>query len=235
LRGALASVIFAEHFMLRLLAILLLSVTACSFGPGNIQSKHATDIEARKIRRIAVIPPSVLTTQEKPRLPYTSAPATERRSSEQEPNELLARLVYSAIVSMSKWQIVSESEVREVAQTVAPGGGTTRLRKIAEMVYADAAIVGRVERYRERIGDEWGAKSPASVAFVVDLIDIRRGDIVWSARFDETQKPLTENIFALGDIGQRGIKWLNAEQLTHEGVKKALAQLHQVLGRSPAS
>jgi hypothetical protein len=220
--------------MLRL-AILLLSVTACSFGPGNIQSKHATDVEARKIRRIAVIPPSVLTTQEKPRLPYTSAPSTERRPSEQEPNELLARLVYSTIASMSKWQIVSESEVREVAQTVSPGAETTRLRKIAEMVYADAVIVGRIERYRERIGDEWGAKSPASVAFVLDLIDIRRGDVVWSARFDETQKPLTENIFALGDIGQRGIRWLSAEQLTHEGVKKALAQLHQILARTPAS
>ena len=62
------------------------------------------------------------------------------------------------------------------------------LRKIGEMVYADALIVGRMERYRERIGNEWGAKSPASVAFVLDLIDVRRGDVIWSARFDETQK-----------------------------------------------
>jgi hypothetical protein len=110
-----------------------------------------------------------------------------------------------------------------------------RLRAIGEMVYADAVIVGRVERYRERIGNEWGAKSPASVAFVLNLIDIRRGDTVWSARFDETQKPLSENIFAIGQIGQRGIRWLSAEQLAGEGVRKAVAELHQALVTSAAS
>jgi hypothetical protein len=73
------------------------------------------------------------------------------------------------------------------------------------------------------------------VSFVLNLVDIRRGDTVWSARFDETQKPLSENIFALGQIGERGIRWLSAEQLTDEGVKKAVAQLHQILAPSPAS
>jgi TolB-like protein len=85
------------------------------------------------------------------------------------------------------------------------------------------------------VGDEWGAKSPASVAFVLDLIDVRRGDVIWSARFDETQKSLSENIFAIGDIGQRGVRWLTAEQLTQEGVRKALAQLHQLIARAPIS
>ena len=92
-------------------------------------------------------------------------------------------------------------------------------------MYADALIVGRMERYRERIGNEWGAKSPASVAFVLDLIDVRRGDVIWSARFDETQRALSENIFAIGQVGQRGIKWLTADQLTQEGVRKAVGEL----------
>lgn len=217
------------------LLIFVLSIGACSFGPGNLQSTHSTDLESRNIRRIVVVTPSRADAQQGPKVPYTSAASAERRPSEQEPNELLAKLVYSTIASMPKWQIVSESEAREVAQAVPPDGETARLRKIAEMVYADAVIVGRVQRYRERVGDEWGAKSPASVAFVLDLIDVRRADVVWSARFDETQKPLSENIFALSDIGQRGIRWLNAEQLTHEGVKKALGQLHHMLVRSPAS
>jgi TolB-like protein len=73
------------------------------------------------------------------------------------------------------------------------------------------------------------------VAFVLDLVDVRRGDVIWTARFDETQKSLSENIFALGDIGQRGVRWLSAEQLTQEGVKKSIGQLHQIIGRPPAS
>jgi hypothetical protein len=96
-------------------------------------------------------------------------------------------------------------------------------------------MMARVQRYRERVGDEWGAKSPASVAFLLDLVDVRRGDIIWTARFDETQKSLSESIFSLGDIGQRGVRWLSADQLAQEGVKKAIGQLHNILSRRPAS
>jgi hypothetical protein len=92
-------------------------------------------------------------------------------------------------------------------------------------------MMGRVQRYRERVGDEWGAKSPASVSFVLELIDVRRGDVIWSARFDETQKSLSENLFAFGDISQRGVRWLSADQLVQEGVKKAIGQLHDILAR----
>ena len=57
--------------------------------------------------------------------------------------------------------------------------------------------------------------------------------MIWTARFDETQKSLSENIFAIGEIGQRGIRWLTADQLTEEGVKKAIGQLHEIVARAP--
>jgi TolB-like protein len=222
--------------MLRFLGAIFLFISACStFLPATLQSKRSTDLDARKIRRIAVLLPNGMTPEAKSPAVYTSTPSSERKPSEEELSELLDRLVYSTMASMPNWQIVSEREVRDVAQSVPPGGDNARLRKIGEMVYADAVIVGRMQRYRERIGDEWGAKSPASVAFVLDLIDVRRGDVIWTARFDETQKALSENIFALGDISQRGIRWLSAEQLTQEGVKKAIGELYQILVRNPAS
>lgn len=135
------------------------------------------------------------------------------------------------MVSLPDWQIVSDSEVREVGSSLAPTSDAARHRRIGEMVYADAVMMGRVQRYRERVGDEWGAKSPASVSFVLDLVDVRRGDVIWSASFDETQKSLSENIFAFGDISQRGVRWLSADQLAQEGVKKAIGQLHEILAR----
>ena len=222
--------------MLRILAVIFLCVSACSFfAPATLQSKRSTDLDARKIRRIAVLLPNGMSPEIKSPAVYTSNPSSERKPSEEELSELLDRLVYSTMTSMPNWQIVSEREVRDVAQTVPPGSDNARLRKIGEMVYADAVIVGRMQRYRERIGDQWGAKSPASVAFVLELIDVRRGDVIWTARFDETQKPLSENIFALGQIGERGIRWLSAEQLTQEGVRKAVGELHQILVPNPVS
>ncbi|HXG53445.1 MAG TPA: hypothetical protein VNN77_18765 [candidate division Zixibacteria bacterium] len=218
--------------MLKRLPVLALALAGCTFGPGNIQTRHSTDIQARKVRRIAVVTPETAQPAQKPKVPFTSG--REAKNSEREISETLARQLYAAMAAAPGWQIVAESEVREVAGTVSTEGEAARLRRIGEMVFADAVLVGRVQRYRERVGDEWGAKSPASVAFVLELIDVRRGDIVWSARFDETQKPLSENIFALGEISQRGVRWLSAEQLLHEGVKKAVGQLHQLLVRTRA-
>lgn len=208
--------------MVKIIALALTVLAGCSFGSGNLQSKHSNDLESRRIRRIAVIPPDT-----------SAAPA--QPSGNDNPPEILAKQLYSAMASLPNWQIVSESEVKQVEQMKPATSDAARLRQIGEMVFADAVMVGRVLRFRERIGDDWGVKSPASVAFVLDLIDVRRGDVIWSARFDETQQALSENIFGLGNIGQRGVRWLRAEQLAMDGVKKAVGQLHQILVRSGAS
>jgi hypothetical protein len=212
------------------IAIFLL-VASCSFGTGNLQSRRSSDLETRRIRRVAVVPPSMLGGQTGSTIPLgsPSGPASAERDS----HEMLARTIYSVMAPMPHWQIISDSEVREVAQTLPQASELIRLRQIGQMVYADAVITGKMERFRERVGDEWGAKSPASVAFALELVDIRRGDVIWSARFDETQKSLSENIFALGEIRQRGVRWLSAEQLTQEGVKKAIGQLHEILAPGP--
>jgi TolB-like protein len=219
--------------MFKIISVIVLILSGCSFGPGNLQSKHSTDLETRRIRRIAVLPPSAMSGAAESKIPFGMV--AEQKSSERDAPENLAKFIYSAMAALPNWQIVSDSEVREVGRSVGPSSEAERLKRIGEMVYADAVITGRVQRYRERIGDEWGAKSPASVAFVVDLVDVRRGDVIWSARFDETQKSLSENIFALGEIGQRGVRWLSADQLTQEGVKKAVGQLHQMIARNPIS
>jgi hypothetical protein len=228
LSGRRAFAIVAGHMcMLRVVVSAILLVSACSFGAGNIQTRHSSDIDSRKIRRIAVVPP-IGGGDSKARVPYTASSA-EAKTSERDASELLARHLYTTLAAQPGWQIVSDTEVEEVGRNIGPTTEAARLRRIGEAVFADAVITARVLRLRERVGNEIGAKSPASVAFNVELIDVRRGDIVWSARFDETQKALSENIFAIGDISQRGIRWLNADQLMLEGVKKAVAQLHKLL------
>ena len=217
----------------KLFPVFLLLSAACSFGTGNIQTRQSSDLASRRIHRIAVVPPGLLNGEVHPKLPLgtTAGP----RTAEEDAPEILARAIYSVMASMPNWQIISDAEVREVSPSLPASGEAARLRQLGEMVYADAVIVGRIQRYRERVGDEWGAKSPASVAFVLDLIDVRRGDVIWSSRFDETQKSLSENIFAIGEVGQRGIRWLSAAQLAQEGVKKAVAQLHDMIARAPVS
>lgn len=225
---------YQQNMLLGIALAYLTLLVSCSFGPGNLQSKYSSDLESRRIRRIAVLPPEALSVQS-PVGPSGTSPFADSKAQVRQASEILAREMYSALTALGNWQIVSEAEVQQASESVDNISSAARFRRIGEAVFADAVMIGRVERYRERVGDEWGVKSPASVAFVLDLVDVRRGDIVWSARFDETQKSLTENIFALGDISERGVRWLSAEQLIREGVKKAVAQLHPMLVRAPIS
>jgi len=206
----------------------LLALLACGVGPGTFDSKYNTDLEARKIRRIAVFPLEALSGEEKSRVPFSSG------GSGDSPAALISRQLYTTMSQSPNWQMISDREVREMMPLVPPGSPEARARRLGQLVYADAVISGRLLRFREREGEAMGVKSPASVAFVLELWDVKRGDSIWSAHFDETQKALSENLFALGQVTSRGVKWLKAEELALEGVKKAVTDLHQALYRKPA-
>jgi hypothetical protein len=205
-------------------------LAACSLAPGNIQSRQSTDLQARQIKRIAVLAPAAAATTAPAKNPLLGV-SSEKRNERQDPGEILMRLVYSAMVTLPGWQIISESELKDVSESIPQTNDMARLRKVGELVYADAVVTGRMLRYRERVGGDIGVQSPASVAFTLELIDVQRGDVIWSTRFDETQKGLSENILSLGDIRERGLRWLTAEQLAQDGVRKIIHQLHQTIVR----
>jgi hypothetical protein len=151
-------------------------------------------------------------------------------SDNRDPGALVTDFLYVATSALPYWQVVSEREVQEMGGTIR---GTTpaEARKLGELVFADAVILGRVLRFRERVGEDLGVSSPASVALALQLLDVKRGDIVWTAEYQETQKPLSENLFGIGDFTRRGAKWLKAEELAKDGVQKAVEQLNQMLYR----
>jgi hypothetical protein len=134
------------------------------------------------------------------------------------------------MMALPHWQLVSEREVQEMGGMLR-GATPEQARKLGGLVYADAILFGRVLRFRERVGEDLGVSSPASVAFVLQLRDVKRGDVVWTGEYQETQKALSENLFAISDFTRRGAKWVRAEELARDGVRKAVEQLNQVLYR----
>jgi len=86
-------------------------------------------------------------------------------------------------------------------------------------------MVGYLFRFEERIGSAIGATKPASVGFDVHLLRVRDGKMVWEGRFDETQKPLSENLFKIGSFFRRKASWLTAEELSSVGMDEMLKRL----------
>ena len=77
-----------------------------------------------------------------------------------------------------------------------------------------------IYRFQERRGGDFSVERPASVGFHVHYFD--RNGLVKVFVFDETQQPLSENVFGLFTFLKRKAKWITAGELAREGVRKAV-------------
>ena len=104
--------------------------------------------------------------------------------------------------------------------------------KLGHDVSADGVLYGTVETYKERVGMDYSASSPASVAFALKFVDMKSGQIVWTAKFAKSQAALSQNLFDLANFVQRSGRWVRAHEIAQEGVKEAVADLHGDLNLS---
>ena len=92
--------------------------------------------------------------------------------------------------------------------------------KMGEILGTNLVMAGNVWRYKERVGGSYGVDSPASVAFAVHLIHVASGKPLWSAKFEETQKSLSENLLSAKAFFERKGKWLTVNELAQYGVNE---------------
>ena len=92
------------------------------------------------------------------------------------------------------------------------------LKKVGAELHADAIVVGYVYRYTERVGYDFSAEHPASVAFEIHLLNVKDGSTIWQGVFDKTQKSLMEDVFQAPSFFKGGGKWLTASQLAKQGI-----------------
>ncbi|HVP28840.1 MAG TPA: hypothetical protein VMW35_06725 [Myxococcota bacterium] len=90
---------------------------------------------------------------------------------------------------------------------------------------AQAILLGRVDRYRGLDGSSLGASSPASVSFNVTLVSAPSGEPLWKATFDETQHPLSDNVFNAFRYPDGGSRWLTAPELVRWGASAVAKDL----------
>ena len=84
-------------------------------------------------------------------------------------------------------------------------------------------LTGVILRYEDRHGTALAVDRPASVADDAYLIRTHDGAMLWRAHFDETQKPLLDNLLRVGRFLQGGGIWQTSETLTRIGLERVLA------------
>jgi hypothetical protein len=143
--------------------------------------------------------------------------------------EAISAELYSQVAIAGGWTPIPEQDVADAMQKMpptTPGNLDQNALKLGHDVSADGVIYGTVERYKERVGMDYSAASPASVSFSLKFVDLKSGEVVWTAKFAKSQAALSQNLFDLANFVQRSGRWVRAHEIAGEGVKEAVADLH---------
>lgn len=149
--------------------------------------------------------------------------------------EAVTAELYSQVALAGGWEAVTQMQVASAMQKMPPttiANLDENALKLGHEVSADGVIYGTLERYKERVGMDYSAASPASVTFSLKFVDLKSQQIVWTAKFAKSQAALSENIFDLANFVQRSARWVRAHEIAQEGVKEAVADLHGDLNLS---
>ena len=142
---------------------------------------------------------------------------------------ILTRLLYGMIEDFNRFKVLPLEKVEEVLSPSVKEQFEKRplpsAIQIGKGLNVDFILVGYLFRFEERIGSSVGAEKPASVAFDLHLYRLKDEKMVWIAKFDETQRPLSENLFKIGSFFRRKARWLTAEELASVGLDEILKRL----------
>jgi hypothetical protein len=137
-----------------------------------------------------------------------------------EATALVARFFSEALAKQGLDVTTHEDVERVLAEAGATGLAPREVARLAhERFGAQAVAVGTVARYRERTGGAQEAGA-ASVWFEVALYTAPAGEKLWAGVFNETQRPLTNNVLVASRYPGGGSRWLSAEELARWGAEQ---------------
>ncbi len=143
--------------------------------------------------------------------------------------DALTRLLYQKIEARGTFTVVPMGAVEKafdpLDRKVVEQKPILSALQVGKELDAGFVFVGFLFRFEERVGSPMGVEKPASVAFDLHLFRLRDERIVWMGKFDETQRPLSEDMTKIGSFLRRGAQWLTAEELAGAGMEDMLKKL----------
>lgn len=135
----------------------------------------------------------------------------------------LTDLIYRKLGDFSQLEIVPLNEVNKAMKREDfERDPMASALKIGEALGVDGVVLGWGFRYEERIGGAFSVQRPASVSFVIHLVSVKEGSVLWSGRFQETQQPLSEDIRRFVSFLRRRGTWRKAKGLASVGMDEVL-------------
>ncbi|HEY6417723.1 MAG TPA: GNA1162 family protein [Candidatus Binataceae bacterium] len=216
-----------------LLAGLLLILAGCAAVATNIAQgandtvkgiTRSSDLQTHAVRSIKTVSVNRVAV-----MPLIDAAPPGGEPLEVNAGEAVTAELYSQVSIAGGWEVIPSEDVERAMQKLpptTPDNLDQNALQLAHDVSADGVLYGKVERYKERVGLDYAAASPAAVTFSLKFLDFKSKQIIWSAKFNKSQKALSQNIFDLANFVQHSARWVRAHEIALEGVTQAVADLH---------
>lgn len=232
--------------------VLLAAVSGSGCSGLKVTTESSNELPRYKIRSIALVPFTSITTPQArdyggPFFPVPEShrqydmsqavPSNMERSPRQTvtvPNyaaEKVTQLFWKRLQSREGVQVVplGDSAKASLTDGELPGARPEMVAAtVAKRLKADAALIGHVSVYQERVGSRLGASPAAAVGFEVKAV-AADGQVLWVGNYYEQQRPMTEDFMGFLQ------RWafVTAEELAQYGVDEMLKEFPFGKGSQP--
>jgi hypothetical protein len=131
----------------------------------------------------------------------------------------LTQLLYTKMDAGGTFQVIAQENVLEELLH------SPSSIQVGKKLGVDFIFIGYLFRFEERVGSSLGVERPAALSFDLHLFRLRDEKMVWMGKFDETQRPLSENLFKIGSFIRSKGSWLTAAEFASIGMDEILRKL----------
>jgi len=203
--------------ILRTLTLVLLSLLLLSVGCSKkTDTSPASQVPDYAVTCIGVLPVAIADNFDE------IVPAAEKKQL-QNGVQVLNELLKQQFISRPDVRLVSDGQISGMDENL-PAKPLARAKVVADRLSCNTVLETTLRRYKDRVGGQYTAKDPASVAFDFRLIAIPEGTVLCSGTFDEVQQSVMENLFNFKTATERGFTWVTAEQLMREGLRARFSE-----------
>lgn len=161
------------------------------------------------------------------RSPFSGAVFMSEQIPSDVPDKMTA-ILFERLQNYEAFELIGPNKAKGVSEGLISSGQDLSeieiLKRTGRAFSADTVMVGYIYRWNERKGTDYSVDSPASAAFELYMIRSKDGAVIWKARFDKTQAPLSENILDMKSFIKGKGKWMTVEDLASLGLNELLDQ-----------
>ena len=145
--------------------------------------------------------------------------------------DMMTDLMFEKLIADGEYDLISPDQAMGAISIIVESDKNFDLeplllfQEVGKAFEADAVLVGRLYRWRERIGADYGVQRASSVAFNLQLIRPADGALLWRGRFDKTQQALFDNLLDLTTFLRGKGRWMTAEKLAMIGLEDLMNKM----------